>query len=271
MPLKSASSRRRGLLGIKDGLSAANAGTSAAQIKIDTGTNTDGVYWINLPTVGPTQIYCLMNSLANGGGWMMAMKATRGTTFGYSTNYWTTVNTLYPERTNRDDADAKFHTMNYFEAKDLMALWPDITTNGGGLGSNPYSCWSWLYNNFCTTYNRRNSGVAGPRTTLINLFANTGRQFVQDAKTWPGWQAGIFSSQTDIRFYGINWTDNYSCRWGFGWNENGGGLFPGGVEGSDDVTGGIGMSNGYSAGDAIYCCQDSTGINRTARVEVYIR
>jgi hypothetical protein len=61
-------------------------------------------------------------------------------------------------------------------------------------------------------------------------------------------------------------------RWGFGWNENGGGLFPGGNMGSDDVMGGIGMANGsYSAGDLVNCCQNRTGINRTARVEVYIR
>ena len=47
---------------------------------------------------------------------------------------------------------------------------------------------------------------------------------------------------------------------------------------SDDVAGGIGM-NGlqqntglkYSAGDAIGCCQDNTGINRSARVQIYIR
>jgi hypothetical protein len=27
----------------------------------------------------------------------------------------------------------------------------------------------------------------------------------------------------------------------------------------------------YSAGDQISCCQNSTGINRSARVEIYIR
>ena len=130
------------------GSSAAKAAVSAAAIKSLTGTNTDGVYWINLPTVGPTEVYCLMNSSANGGGWMMAMKATTGTTFNYSANYWNTINTLNPTENNRNNGDAKFNTMNYFAAKDIMALWPDIGTNGGGLGSNPYSCWSWLQNNF---------------------------------------------------------------------------------------------------------------------------
>lgn len=61
-------------------------------------------------------------------------------------------------------------------------------------------------------------------------------------------------------------------RWGFGWNENDSNLYPVGNQSSNDVSGGIGMSfNSYSAGDSIGCCQDSTDINRSARVEIYIR
>jgi hypothetical protein len=44
-----------------DGSSAVNAGASAAAIKTLTGANVNGLYWINLPTVGPTQVYCIMN------------------------------------------------------------------------------------------------------------------------------------------------------------------------------------------------------------------
>jgi hypothetical protein len=291
-----ASGRGYGLgTGVRDGLSAASAAVSAAAIKSATGTNTDGLYWIDLPTVGPTQVFCLMNSSANGGGWMMAMKATRGTTFNYSANYWNTINTLNPTASNRNDGDAKFDTMNYFAAKDIMALWPDITTNGGGLGTNPYSCWSWLQNNF----------FAGSTTTLVNFFntqgtyntgtvntaGNYGGYFIGLAKSSPDWGNGIFSSQNAINFYGFNFKNfpnpsygngSAKVRWGFGWNENGEGNYTGpatlanggSFSGSDDVSGGIGMDSGfgnYSAGDAIGCCQDSNGINRSARVEVYIR
>lgn len=292
MPLRSGSSRRRYTVGGKDGSSAANAAVSAAAIKQVTGTNTDGVYWINLPTVGPTQIYCIMNGAAAGGGWMMAMKATRGTTFSWASTHWTAVSVLNVAQTNRNDGDAKFDVMNYYQGTDLMALFPDITTNGGSLGTNPYSCWSWLETGF-------NGGAA---TTMINFFntagtyanggtpstGNYGGKFIKDAKTFSGWQAGIFSSQADIRFYGFNFKNSGlsyggagSSRWGFGWNENGEGLYSspatmagGAATGSNDVWGGIGMdSNGgsYSAGDLISCCQDSTGINRSARVEIYIR
>jgi len=272
-----------------DGLSSATAGTSAAAIKAQTGTNADGTYWINLPTVGPTQIYCIMNSAIQGGGWMMAMKATRGTTFPFNSTHWTTVTTLNPTNANRADGDAKFHSMNYHQATDIMAVFPDILTNGGSLGTNPFGCWTWLEPNF-----------NGSATTLINFFntagtyanggtpstGNYGGKFIKDAKTFSGWQSGIFSSQVDIRFYGFNFKNsglsyggNGAVRWGFGWNENGEGLYSSpatqaqSYSGSNDVWGGIGMDTitSYSAGDYISCCQDTSGINRSARVEIYIR
>ena len=274
----------------RDGSSYAAAATSAAAIKTLTGTTTDGLYWIDLPTVGPQEVYCLMNTSANGGGWMLAMKATRGTTFNYSANYWTTNNTLNPAYTNRTDQDAKFDVMNYFESKDILALWPDITTNGGGLGSNPYSCWSWLKNDFndgtrITPISFFNT--AGTYNTgTVNTAGNYGGKFIGLAKSSSSWQSGVFSSQDSINFYGFNFKNypgygNFKTRWGFGWNENGEGnyatpasLAGSGYAGSDDVGGGIGMDTSfgsYSAGDYIGCCQDSTGINRSARVEIYVR
>lgn len=277
-----------------DGSTSIRANTSAVAIKSLTGTNTDGVYYINLPSVGATPIYCIMNSNANGGGWMMAMKATKGTTFNYSSNHWTTPSTLATDQTNRNDGDAKFSTMNNFAGKDLLAVWPDIGTAGGGLGSgagNPFGTWTWLQNDF----------NGGARTSMINFF-NTAGSFngggINDANSYGGyfiglaksnsaWANGIFSSQADINFYGFNFKNNKgygltaNVRWGFGWNENSEGnyagpgtLASGGAPGSDDVSGGIGMDtnfSSYSAGDKINCCNDSTGIDRSARVEVYVR
>jgi hypothetical protein len=263
---------------IPDGSSAEKAAPSASYL-VSLGLTADGVYWINLPTAGPTQVYCILNPAYDGGGWMMAMKATTGTTFNYSANYWTTANTLNPTETNRNNGDAKFNSMNYFQSKDMMAIWPDIS-NGGSIPSSTLG-WTWLQNNF-------NDGT---RITPISFFGityptmNTGGsgKFIQDAKTFSGWASGVFSSQVDIRFYGFNYINNpnygtqVKVRWGFGWNENGEGLYPssgGGAPGSNDVTGGIGLDTGggsYSAGDRINCCQDTIGINRSARVEVYVR
>jgi hypothetical protein len=275
-----------------DGSSSASAVPSAAYLAAN-GNTTNGVYWITLPTVGATKVYCILDRAVDGGGWMMAMKATQGATFNYSSTHWTTATTVTPTDTTRNNADAKFNTMNYSAASDLLALWPDISgnsTTGGSITLTNVSyggCWSWLQNRFTsagTFYtNAGNSPVvttvSGITTsmTIIDWFTKISlvRYFIQDAVTWPGWgnaATTIFSGQTDVRFYGFNYTSNRKSRWGFGWNENGGGLFPGGNMGSDDVTGGIGTENiDYSAGDVIGCCQNRTGFNRYARVEIYIR
>jgi hypothetical protein len=259
----------------KDGSSNTNAAISAAQLKADYPSKPDGVYWIDLPTAGPTQIYCLMSSTYDGGGWMLAMKAaatvmnpaTEGT-FKYASTYWTAVNTLNPTEVNRNNGDAKYHVMNYFQAKDMMAVWPDISNSGAESGSiDNLTNWTWLQNNI----------LGGTRVTPINFFATSAgvSKMVMDAELFTG-KGTAFSGQTQVRFYGFNYEGNANAkvRWGFGWNENAAGLFPLGDQGSNDVSGGIGMGTSYgnySAGDRINCCSNSTGINRSARVEVYIR
>jgi hypothetical protein len=266
--------------------SAFNPADSAATIKAMNTNSPDGVYYINLPNIGPRKTYCIMNSAFDGGGWMLTMKATRGTTFSYASSYWTTQNLLNENNLNQDDGDAKYDAFNYFEGSDLMARWPDIGDGGSIAGTGT---WTWLERSF-------NSGRNSSRTNLVDFFTNAGTYesgyggyFRRDAKTFSGWASGVFSSQVDIRFYGFNFINHPAyygmtarCRWGFGWNENGEGLYTspatlasvGGVSGSDDVAGGIGLDSqfgNYSAGDRINCCNDTTGINRTARVEVYIR
>lgn len=255
-----------------NGSSSEKAAPNAKYIQTAFNNYTDGVYWINLPVVGPTQIYCILNSAVNGGGWMMMMKATTGTTFQYASNYWTTINTLNATDNSRANADAKYNTMNYYAAKDILALWPDITTVGGSMSLSNYGCWSWLQNNF-------NNGV---RITPINFFSTVNRLFISDATLYSGYNSSIFSSQISVKFYGFNYqnsatTPTAKVRWGFAWNENNPlAVFPTGEETSNDVSGGIGMTGvlstglNYSAGDQMNCC-GVTGINRSARVEIYIR
>lgn len=275
----------------KLGNTQANAAKSALAIKLNNPSATDGVYWIDLPTVGPTQIYCLMDSAWDGGGWMMMMKGTAtGTTFEYDASYWTTNNTLNPSDTTRNNADAKFNTYNYYPAKDFLAVFPDITTGTGG-SITGRGVWTWLDNNFYES---------GQRIVPLTFFGTPVRNFSgtyggsgyfrQDAKTFSGWASGIWSSQTDIRFYGYNYICNASwstpgtvdirTRWGFGWNENGDGLFPSVNSyaiGTNDVAAGIGISapswTAYkaTAADKVMCCTDTLGLSRSMRMEMYCR
>ena len=254
-----------------DGSSIARAASSCKFIKDRYPASIDGVYYINLPTAGTKQVYCLMDNKYNGGGWMMAMKATRGaaptyasTTFNFDANYWYTANTLNPSETNRNDGDAKFDVMNYYGATDLLALWPDIDNVGSESGSiDNLLDWSWVQNSF-------NNGTA---TTLIAMFPASPTQSTKvtsnnntGTMTFDGFGTP-FSKQTGFTFYGFNYLGNAATkvRWGFSWNNET-------DQGSNDVSGGIGMASGsYSAGDKVTCCSATTGINRNARVEVYVR
>lgn len=236
---------------IKNGLTPANAASSAREIIANSGTTTNGVYWINLPTVGPTPLYCIMDPIFDGGGWMMIMKATRGGTFTYSSSYWTAENTLNYLDTTRNDADAKFDSFNYFVGNDLLAVFPDMS-NGGSISSSTIG-WTWVQNSVISN------------NTARNLF-NGGQVYLGNPFSYSGF-GSPWSTQTGMYWYGINYTQNGSnpVRWGFAWNNEA-------DHSSNDVTGGIGVGRpGYSAGDAIYCCQVQTGVNRSARVEMYIR
>ena len=58
----------------------------------------------------------------------MIMKASRGSTFGYTSSYWTSTNTLNTGDINRNDGNSKFHSYNYLTGTDVMAYFPDATS-----------------------------------------------------------------------------------------------------------------------------------------------
>ena len=238
---------------------------SARVIKEISQTNIDGVYYINVNGVS-TATHCLMNDIYDGGGWMMLMKATTGTTFQFSANYWTTANTLNPGETNRNNGDAKFNTFNYMQIKDVMAIWPDISPtaytnvygkNGGSLLID--DGWVWKIDNW--------NGLN--RTTALAGFQNSRDAHPSNPYVFNGFSSGIFSSQGGAFrhvFGGGSHVFGYTppnklSRWGLLFNNEGEFL-------SNDTGGGIGMD--YSAGDLWTCC-GTVGINRSARIEMYGR
>jgi hypothetical protein len=228
--------------GIDWGSSSGTAGKSCYSLLLD-GKNTDGVYWIDPDGGGantPFQVYCDMTY--DGGGWTMLMKATRGTTFGYSASYWTTANTLNDNDVTRNDGDAKYRSFNENSLTDIMARWPDIADH------------RWLRN---STW----SNVTA--LTGFNTYANWGSPLTQNY-----WNTQYFSTETGIYQHGTKLADlggsGNGARWGSRYNNEADWT-------SDDVSNGIGMVVGYSAGDYLGCCAVNTGMNRTARVEVYGR
>lgn len=253
---------RSGLLGG----SAGNPARSAQEILRYNGNVPDGVYWINLPDVGVQQVFCLMNSDFKGGGWMLAMKATRGSTFNYDSNLWTTNNTLNTGSLNLSDADAKFEVFNRFRATEIFARFPDVQNGGtmistGGRDAQNLGGWTW------------DEKLPYSPISLSNFFATCPRTYLLESDEIFNWRGhgnnGPFSAQSVWRKYGFNNNiGNGRSRWGFTWNENA----PDDPN-SQDVAGGIGVSGlaSFSAGDQINCCQSYTGVNRTMRVEIYVR
>jgi len=232
---------------------------SAKMIKATSGATTDGVYYINVNGTS-TATYCLMDSKWAGGGWMMLMKATRGTTFQYSSTYWTdNTTTTNTGSTDRSDADAKFNTMNYMPISDVMALWPDAGYTGGSVSQT--DSWSWLLTNYYSS---------ATKATAITGFSNSREALpYNDELTYPGFSSNIWSQQSGARRHVIGGGGvvgaNTNIRWGFLWNNEN-------DFNSIDVVGGIGLTYGsYSAGDYIGCCQSATGVNRSMRVQLFGR
>ena len=228
--------------------------TSAAAL-IAAGILASGVYYINIPGSGAKRTYCeLGNSFAGGGGWMLAMKATQGTTFNYTSSYWTTANTLNEIlQLNRGDADAKFDVFNGYQASKFLAFFPDL--NNGGQTSGAGSGWHWLQ--------------TGQSSTALNRF-QTSQQLSGNPRGENMWSGSGFSSQGGYQSYGFNYNTSYNgaqVRWRFGWNHEG-------DQSSNDVGGGIGLAStwgNFSAGDRINCCPSTSGVNRAARFEIWVQ
>jgi len=273
----------------RDGSSAERAAASATEIKNWSGTNTNGVYWILVNGVA-TQVYCIMDSAIDGGGWMLAMKgANTGSTFNYASNHWTTTTTLNAGsaflrgNSSTVNEDAKFDVFNYAPAEKVMAIFPDVPgANRGGAVSGQSYGFIWIENMPApantTSYAGRPAQGNYLGKTLRELFAGGEKIFIRDAAAASPYRAagpGVFSTQTDVRFFGFNYQSangSNRARFGFGWNENGGGLYPDGNEQSNDVSGGIGIDRqNWSAGDFIGCCQNSTGLNRRMQFELYVK
>ena len=299
------------------GLAARCAAGSALEIKQSTGTNMDGNYWIMVNGT-PTLTYCIMNSVMSGGGWMLAMKGKKAnSTFSYASSYWTNttqLNESYPERwktgDTQRDIDAKYGVFSYNKGNQIMALFPEQNGYAGGAiaagttGNTSVTYgFSWIETTTAgrtwtsadgDSWNINSSGSGGPNgsscvtvaTTFTNLFTNSARcAFRKVSATYSASESpysaignGLFYSQADIRFFGINYANNGGsarARFGFGWNENGATN-----EGSNDGSGGIGItysSYAVTTGTINNCCATQNGLSGGSNTgtnipfEMYVR
>jgi hypothetical protein len=257
------------------------------------------------------QVYCIMDAKVFGGGWMLALKGAQNSgEFTYFSAHWTTNTTLnendeYPE----NFTNAKNDIYNYYQATDCLAMFDGKDTKGElTFVDNPEYGWVWIINNFAGMNNKislldffkpngrsanGNSYYGYTTTNQSNL------RWVQDVMRANGFYGAmyfspkdfeelfvtvtckrraplnrtIFSHQEHFKAWGLNvipvgW--NHRVRWGGSFNEN-----PGhwdGLNYSNDVSCGIGLqARNFSAGDAINCCQSTTGTNASMGFKWFIR
>ena len=140
---------------LRDGKSQDTAGISALEIKRQSCTNTNGLYWIlaenDTDTKNATRIYCIMDDLVFGGGWMMALKGDKNKdTFKFFSNHWTNNTTLNDKADNYEAfTDAKYNIYNTYKATDCLAIFDAKDTNGELTFINkPEYGWIWYQANY---------------------------------------------------------------------------------------------------------------------------
>jgi hypothetical protein len=193
------------VINFKMGQTQSYPGVSAAAIKAATGTTIDGFYWINLPGVGSTYVYCDMNT--DGGGWMLAAKLFNDTSkfSSYTSVDWTATSTFNATQGPTFGGHIKTDVYNYWVATTGQRL------SIGSLANNLYETWSGysmtsLLN--ATTLNSQNS-----RAQWIAWLAAGSSQTAADFSGQPNCnQAGTNKSYNTKARIGISMNNENDCN-----------------------------------------------------------
>ena len=176
-----------------DGTSSARAATSATAIKSLTGTTTDGLYWINLPTVGATQVYCDMNT--SSGGWMH-------------------IATFSDNNESRGSASGTTQQSggNHPWGAPLMpaqnaGIWQDTTTLGTQSFTSDFKSSAWAYYPM-TQMLMKDSGASLRNLWYTNSISSQTMSAFWAARSWAaGGSENSDAAYSGGRVYGVNITN----------------------------------------------------------------
>jgi hypothetical protein len=189
-------------IGVADGSSFNAAASSASSIKELTGTTVDGIYWINLPVLGPTQVYCDMNT--DGGGWMMMAYAGSVSGVGNSSHIvFHTIGTIATSRSYGQTSFSRF----------------DIARQISGASTNSRLMWRRtndsnviMIHNAGELFNRMPGGPSGSNMDMNGSGSGFPISYMKLSNTGP---AGL-STKTNARYEsgpsypGIAWNSSYN-------------------------------------------------------------
>ena len=245
-----------------DGSSSAKAAASAAAL-VSNGITTNGVYWIDLPNVGPKQCYCILDPNCAGGGWIMAIKgANTGSTFQFSASDWTANTTVNETDTTIDWTDAKFDAFNQFPATDWLAIFPDTGIAGGDISGGYMSGWTWVQTSIMSSQTLLDFLSTQSNYTIYSNGTGGYTATSPTPDSCAAFGSSVWSAEYGFEWYGVNGTNGDNVIWGFSWNNEGG-------PGSNDAGGGIG-NDGSTCRDWYSCC-GSTGLNRGMAFMWFVR
>lgn len=190
-----------------DGSDSPHAGTSAAQIKANTGTTTSGYYYITANS-NTFQVYCDMSGAT---AWMLAMRATSAdATFGYNAAYWTNNSGLndYGDPTTAINIKNNFLWQNFSVSNIRLTA----STTASSLTANPTTSFGTFGATMNTIFNGGNN--------IYNTQVNWGRTaWMNWANSVSGMGTAVWDNQPNCNEDRINATYVYhSVRLGISFN-----------------------------------------------------